>query len=166
MNHGVTGTTQRQSNNQVNRKVHHLREQKKVRQVKSNVNNMLICFFDIKGLVHFEFVPQGQTVIQQFYLEVLKRLRDAVLRKCPELWRSGEWLLHHDNAPTHTALSVRQFLTKNGTKTASHPPYSPDLAPCNFFLFPRMKSDLKGKRFQNVEEVREKTMEALKAITL
>ena len=45
------------------------------------------------------------------------------------------------------------------------PPYSPDLAPCNFFLFPRMKRDRKEKRFQNVE-VREKTTEALKAITL
>jgi len=46
------------------------------------------------------------------------------------------------------------------------PPYSPDLAPCDFFLFPRMKRDLKGKHFQNVEEVKEKTTEALKAITL
>ena len=46
------------------------------------------------------------------------------------------------------------------------PPYSPDLAPCNFFLFPRRKRDLKEKRFQNVEEVRGKTTEALKAITL
>ena len=45
-------------------------------------------------------------------------------------------------------------------------PYSPDLAPCDFFMFPRMKRDLKGKCFQNVEEVREKTMEALRAITL
>jgi len=58
---------------------------KKARQVKSNVKTMLICFFDIKGLVHFEFVPQGQTVNQQFYLEVFKRLRDAVQRKRPEL---------------------------------------------------------------------------------
>ena len=73
-----------------------------------------------------------------------------------ELWRSVEWLLHHDNAPTHTALSVRQFLTKNRMTSASHPPYSLDLAPCDFFLFPRMKRDLKGKRFQNVEEVRGK----------
>ena len=46
------------------------------------------------------------------------------------------------------------------------PPYSPDLTPCEFFLFPRMKRDLKGKRFQNVEEVRGKTTEALKAVTL
>ena len=84
----------------------------------------------------------------------------------PELWRSGEWLLHHDNAPAHTALSVLQFLTKKFMTTASHTPYSPDLATCDFFLFPRMKRNLKGKRFQNVEEVREKTTEALKAITL
>ena len=59
---------------------------KKARQVKSNVKTI----FDIKGLVHFEFVPQGQYVNQQFYLEVLKRLHDAVRRKCPKLWWSGE----------------------------------------------------------------------------
>jgi len=45
---------------------------KKVRQVKSHVKTMLNCFFDIKVLIHFEFTPQGQTVNQQFYLEVLK----------------------------------------------------------------------------------------------
>ena len=135
MNHGVTGTTRRQSNNQVNGKVHHLQDQKKARQVKSNVKTMLICFFDIKGLVHLEFIPQGQTVNQQFFLEVLKRLHDAVRRKCPELWQSGEWLLHRDNAPTHTALSLWQFLTRNGMTTVSHPPYSPDLAPCDFSCF-------------------------------
>jgi hypothetical protein len=61
---------------------------------------------------------------------------------------------------------VQQFLTKNGMTKASQPPYSPDLATCDFFQFPRMKRDLKGKRFQNVEEVREKPTEALKAITL
>jgi len=49
---------------------------------------------------------------------------------------------------------------------ALHPPYSLDLTPCDFFLFPRVKRDLKGMRFQNVEEVREKTKEALKTITL
>ena len=59
-----------------------------------------------------------------------------------------------------------QFIKKNGKTTASHPSYSPDLAHCHIFLFPKMKRDLKRKRFQNVEGVREKTKEALKAITV
>jgi len=111
----------------------------KVRQVKSHVKTMLICFFDIKGLIHFEFIPQGQTVNQQFYLEVLKRLRDAVRRKRPKLWRSGEWLLHHNNAPAHTALSVQQFLTKNGMTTASPP--SPLPRPGTLQFFPVSKNE-------------------------
>jgi len=94
---------------------------------------MLICFSDIKGLVRFEFVPQGHTVNQQFYLEVLKQLRDAVRRKRPELWRSGEWLLYQDNAPAHTALSVCQFLTKNRMTTTSHPPLLPGPGTLRFF---------------------------------
>ena len=54
---------------------------KKARQVRSHVKTMLICFFDIKGIVHHEFVPQGTTVNQHYYLEVLKRLREAVRKK-------------------------------------------------------------------------------------
>ena len=57
---------------------------KKVRQVKSNIKNMLIAFFDIDGLVHHEFVPTGQTVNKEFYKTVLQCLRDAVRRHHPE----------------------------------------------------------------------------------
>jgi len=120
---------------------------KKARQVKSNIKTMLICFFDVRGLVHHEFVPPGQTVNQAFYLEVLKRLRNGVRQKRPDLWRTGDWFFHLDNAPAHTAISVRQFCAKNGMTVLPHPPYSPDVAPSDFFLFPRMKRDLKGKCF-------------------
>ena len=54
---------------------------KKVRQVRSNVKTMLITFFDAHGIVHREFVPPGQIVNQQFYLKVLKRLRNSVQKK-------------------------------------------------------------------------------------
>jgi len=57
---------------------------KKVRQVRSKVKVMLIIFFDMEGIVHYEYVPQGQTVNQQFYLQVLTRLRLAVSRKRPQ----------------------------------------------------------------------------------
>jgi transposase len=100
------------------------------------------------------------------YLQVLKRLREVARRKRPELWQSGAWWLHHDNAPGHNALSVKQFLTKNSMTQLLHPPYSPDLALCDFFLFPRMKQVLKGKRFVDVEEAKKKTKEALKGIIL
>jgi histone-lysine N-methyltransferase SETMAR len=109
---------------------------KKARRVKSNVKTMLISFFDANGIVHSEFVPNGETVNQAFYLQVLKHLRDAVRWKRLELWQIREWWLHHDNTPAHKALCVQQFLTKNGMTQLLHPPYLPDLAPCDFFLFP------------------------------
>jgi hypothetical protein len=69
---------------------------------------------------------------------------ETVRRKRPHKWSSGTWLLHHDNAPCHAALSVRELLTKHSIPVVPHPPYSPDLAPCDFFLFSRLKSILKG----------------------
>jgi hypothetical protein len=51
-----------------------------------------------------ELIPQGQTVNQAYYVEILKRLREAVLRKMSELW-SNDWILHHDNAPAYEGVS-------------------------------------------------------------
>jgi len=71
---------------------------KKARQVRSKVKVMLIVFFDMEGIVHYEYVLQGQTVNQQFYLQVLKCLRLTVSRKRPQKRAAGAWALHHDNA--------------------------------------------------------------------
>ena len=75
---------------------------------KSRVKTMLLTFF-IRGIFHYEFVPTGQTVNQVYYLEVLERLSEKVRRKRPELFANNSWISHHDNAPAHTALSVREF---------------------------------------------------------
>jgi len=50
-------------------------------------------------------------------------------------------------------------------KSAAHPPYSPDLAPCDFFLFSRMKGRKKGKRLADVREVKKKMLEVLNIST-
>ena len=113
--------------------------------------------------MHKEYVPPGKTVNQQFYLKVLKRLQDTVRKKRPETWSSGDWFLHH-NSSAHTALSVQQFLAKNNMTVIPHPPYSPDLGPCELFLFPRTKGQMKGKRFDGVSEVKKKTLEVLNNI--
>ena len=92
--------------------------------------------------MHHEFLPRGQTVDKEYYPEVQRRLREAIRKKRPDLWKNNSWLLHHDNAPAHTSLIVREFMAKNNTVTMPQPPYSPDIAPCDFFLFPKKKSVL------------------------
>ena len=64
----------------------------------------------------------------------------------------------------HTALQIRQFLTSRHDTCALPPPYSPDLAPAEFFLFPRMKRDLKGRQFDTVEDVIAASTRALNSI--
>jgi hypothetical protein len=103
---------------------------------------VLVSFFDIKGTVHFELMPQGQTVNRAYYVEMLNWLYKAVHRKRPELLPS-DWILHHDNAPAHKALSVRQLLAQKFITEMERPPCSSDLSPNDFWLFPETKSALK-----------------------
>ena len=79
---------------------------KKARMSKSKVKVMLVAFFDIKGIVHFKFLPQGQTVNQYVYKEILRRLMRSAWDKRRDLWENNAWVLHHDNAPAHSALSI------------------------------------------------------------
>ena len=126
---------------------------KKAWQVKSSIKTMLIAFFDIDGLVHHEFVPTGQTVNKEFYKTVLQRFHGAMRRHRPKKWRSGNWILHHDNAPAHRAVTTNEFLVKHNIPLLPQPPYSPDLAPCDFFLFPQLKKTMKGRQFDYVEDI-------------
>ena len=83
------------------------------------------------------WTKDSQTVNQVYYLEVLKRLREKVRRKRPELFASNSWILHHDNAHGHIALSLWEFLATKQITVLEHPAYLPDLAPSYFFLFRR-----------------------------
>lgn len=103
--------------------------------------------------------------IEKIYISVLATLRERVRRKRNDLWRKKSWTLHQDNAPAHSALSVKTFLAKHNIPILDHPPYSPDLAPCDFFLFPKVKSALKGTRFETVEAVKEKATEVMYGLT-
>ncbi|GFU21309.1 mariner Mos1 transposase [Trichonephila clavipes] len=78
--------------------------------------------------------------------------------------RQSSWTLLHDNSRPHTTLVVRQFLTANGVVTLDHPSYSSDLAPADFFLFSRLKSALKQKKFTDISDIQSNVTAELKAI--
>ena len=72
------------------------------------------------------------------YSDVLRNLRDAVRRKRPEEWKTNSWFLLH-NVPAHWSVLVKDFLANNYVTTLNQPPHSSDLAPADFYLFPRLK---------------------------
>ena len=84
-------------------------------------------------------------------------------RTPPHLW-SGGWILHHDNASQHAALSVREFLANNSIACLDHPPYTPDLAPSDFWLFPKLKITLKGQRFEDIVDIQQHAKTVLRNI--
>ncbi|UYV70307.1 hypothetical protein LAZ67_7002482 [Cordylochernes scorpioides] len=135
---------------------------KKARMSKSRIKTMIIVFFDIRGIVHCEFVPQGQTVNSVFYLEVLRRLKRRISRVRTDIKDTVK--LHHDNATSHTAFIITNFLARSNTPLIPDPPYSPDLAPCDFFLFPRLKREMKGKHWETVENIQHHVTTFLRSI--
>ena len=135
-----------------------------VKSEKEQIKNKIHAhrFFDSEGIVHTEFVPQGHTVNQFYYREILKRLRKRVVRLRPSI--TDNWMLHHHNAPCHTATSVIECLAKKGIPVVPQPSYSPDLSPCDFILFPKLKFHLKGRHFGTVENIEKAVTDQLKAI--
>ena len=108
---------------------------------------------DSRGVVHHEYAPQGQTITKEYYKGILGRLCNAVRSKRPDLWAAKTWQLHHDNAPTHSSHLIQGFLAKHNIPLIRQAPYSPDMAPCDFSLFPKLKMPLKETRFESREDI-------------
>jgi hypothetical protein len=99
------------------------------------------------GLCITSTYHKDKFINKECYLEVLRRLRDAMRRKRPDLWAAGTWQLHHDNAPAHSSQLIQTFLAKYNIPVVRQAPYSSDMAPCDYWLFPHLKIQLKGTRF-------------------
>ena len=73
----------------------------------------------------------------------------------------GQWHFHQDNALVHNSILVTDYLTKMGINTVPHPPYSPDNAPSDFWLFPK----LRGCRYKTIEEMKEAVTKVIDTLT-
>ena len=116
-------------------------------------------------MIYIYWVPSGQTVNTEYYVGVLREFSKRFRRKRTTLFKSGQWHFHLDNAPVDNSILVTDYLTKMGIKTVRHPPYSPDLAPCDFWLFLKLKEKLRGCRYKTIEEMKEAVTKVIDTLT-
>ena len=95
---------------------------------------------------------KGQTINGEYYASNLRQLKEAIKSKRRGKLRAGVLLLQ-DNAPVHTAQVAVAEAERCGFELLPHAPYSPDLAPSDFYLFPKLKSHLRGRRFESDNDV-------------
>ena len=107
------------------------------------------------------WVPTGQTVNKEYYVEVLREFRKRFRQKRPALFKLGQWRFHQDNVPVHNSILLTDYLTKMGIKTVPHPPYSLDIAPCDFWLFPK----LRDCHYETIEKMKEAVMKVIDTLT-
>ena len=122
-------------------------------------------FFDSTGMIYMHWVPTRQTVNKEYYVEVLREFRKRFCQKRPALFKSGPWHFHQDNVPAHNSILVTDYLSEMGIKTVPHPLYNPDLAPCDFCLFPKLKKKLRACRYETIEERKEAVMKVIDMLT-
>ena len=132
---------------------------------KSTHKLLMIPFFDSTGMIYMHWVPTGQTVNKEYYVEVLREFKKRFCRKRPALFKSGQLHFQQDNAPVLNSILVTDYLTKMGIKTVPHPPCSPDIAPFDFWLFPKLKEKLRGCRYETIEEMKEAVMKVIDMLT-
>lgn len=114
---------------------------------------MATVFWDTEGILLIDYKDRGVTITGQYYASLLDRLKEAIKEKRRGKLSKGVLLLH-DNAPVHTCHVATAAIHRCGFEKLNHPPYSPDLAPSDYYLFPKMKKELRGKKFGDDEEVK------------
>ena len=118
-------------------------------------------FFNSTGMIYMHWVPTGQKVNKEYYVEVLREFSKRFHRKRPALFKSAQWYFHQDNAPVHNSILVIDYLTKMGINTVPQPPYGPELAPCDFCLFPQ----LRGCRYETIEDMKKAVTKVIDSLT-
>ncbi|PNF23534.1 hypothetical protein B7P43_G05594, partial [Cryptotermes secundus] len=118
----------------------------------SNVRVMVILVYDCDGVILTHNVPRQQTVNAQYYCSFLEHNLRPALRKKRRNFLQNPPIILQDNARPHAAQAVADLFDRWGWEVLYHPPYSPDLSPCDFDLIPKMKEPLRGIRFRTVPE--------------
>jgi len=123
---------------------------KKFKTVPSAKQFILTIFRNARGVLYMEFLTKGSTANPDRYCATLQSLKQRIRRTRPE---RNTFLLHHDNARPHCSALTQDAMTSLKFTVVPHPPYSPDLTPSDFWLFPKLKETLKGQNFSSDAEI-------------
>ena len=124
----------------------------KFKRSRSVGKKMVASFFAKTGHVATVPLDDRRTVNADWYVnQCIPQVLDVWQQRRPKTGLKG-LLWHHDNASVHTAALTIDFLSENSIQLVSHPPYSPDLAPCDFFLFPSVKEKIRGTNFDSADD--------------
>ena len=109
-------------------------------------------FWDQDGILLIDYHPKGQTINGDYYSSLLVQLKDILKEKHVGNFTTVVLFLY-DKVPAHRALATQKKLDYLGFQCLYHPPYSPDLAPSDYHLFPVLEKQLKGRHFSSDAEV-------------
>lgn len=125
---------------------------------KPNIHSskLLLCiWWDQLGVVYYELLKPNQTIDGNLYRTQLMRLSRALREKRPQYeQRHNKVILQHDNARPHVAKQVKNYLETLNWEILPHPPYSPDIAPSDYYLFRSMAHGLADARFTSPDDMR------------
>lgn len=121
---------------------------------------MLVFFFDHEGPLIIDFLPQEQTINSTYYCKRLDNLNKIYLDKRKNQKHLGVHLIH-DGASSHTSYETKERLQRLNINTLQHPPYSPDISPCDYAVFGPLKKRLRGHRFATLEALQNKARHIL-----
>jgi hypothetical protein len=134
------------------------------RQTISSAKVLVTVFFSGQKVFHLSVLSQHQTMnSERFISTVLHPLQETINKEDPHL--PFPVLLHYDNAPCHNSKMTKDSLCCSVFQRVKAPPYSPDISPCDFYLFGTLKAHLKGKVFRDEKEVEKEIADFLKTIS-
>ena len=113
-------------------------------------------FWDAQGILVINHIEKGRTINSEYHIALLMRLNKEITKKWPQM-KKKKVLFHQDNALCHKTITAMAKLHELHVKLLLYPPYSPDLALCDYWLFADLKRMLQGKTFGSNEEVISKT---------
>ena len=125
---------------------------------------MASVFWDSQGVLMIDYLQRGSTITGAYYAHLLRRLKEQIKLQRRGKLRKGVLLLQ-DNAPAHRSQVAVAAATDCGFEILPHPAYSPDLAQSDFYLFPKLKSAIRGKQFDSDDAVIDHVKAFLKGLS-